>query len=245
MYKKSCILGALIFLTGLAQCVTIKKMVGKVSGTSYLNLNETIEESMERPAIFEEDIYWQGKKVGKAKFLAAAKGFASLKDAFNAEKRKLTEIYETASFKAFPQTYNSISVPACNEKEKEREEKSMFYQGIAALDLNGKEKFTIGEISRPDGVSCSDCSTEDDKKKGISKQCANVKNTQFTIFYNFENNQVYLGEADESIKSLSAGLNYEESWSEKARDWIVWNGKPAIEMLKADTSPSMQQAPKK
>lgn len=234
MIKKSWMLGLIFFLVGLGQCATIKKMVGKVTGASYLTLEETIEESMERPAIFEEDIYWQGKKVGKAKFLAAAKGFAGLKDAFDAEKRKLTEKYEVASFSAFPETYNTISVPACNQNEKAREEKSMFYRGIAAIDLAGKEKFTIGDLSRPETASCIDCSTEDDKKKGNSKLCARVKATYFTIFYNFENNQVYLSDADMSAKSLSAGMNYEETWAEITRDWKIWNGKPAIEMLNPD-----------
>jgi hypothetical protein len=233
---------SLLVIGFLTHCTTMKKMAGKIVGTSFLSLEETIEESMIRPAIYENDIYWEGKKVGTAQFLAAAKGFASLKDAFDEDKRKLTQIYEVVTFKTFPQTLNVVSVPSCNKLEKPHEDRSRFFQGIAASDLAGIQKFTIGEISKPISASCKDCTTDADRKRGETKECARVEKEYFTIFFNFEKNNVILQERETNIGSISKGMNYEERWAEVARDWKTWDGKPAIEMLKSNIKAASKPA---
>jgi hypothetical protein len=238
MNRKKILMVGLILALSIG-CATLKKVAGKIVGTSFLSLEETIEESMVRPAIYEEDIYWQGTKVGKAKFLGAAKGLASVSSIGDEESNNLRKVIEEVSFKTFPETYNVIGVPSCG-KTKEREEKSSFYQGILSKDLNGKSKFTIGSIARPESATCEDCTTEEARKKGITNMCTKVNKTYFNIIYNYDKNQVILqekvkGDISKSLDSLSKGLNYEEKWAELARDWKAWDNKPAIEMLSADS----------
>ena len=61
MNRKKILMVGLILALSIG-CATLKKVAGKIVGTSFLSLEETIEESMVRPAIYEEDIYWQAKE---------------------------------------------------------------------------------------------------------------------------------------------------------------------------------------
>lgn len=227
MNKKKLILIGLL-ISGLSiGCATLKKVAGKIVGKSFLSLEETIEESMVRPAIYEEDIYWQGTKVGKAKFLGFAKGLAAISDQGDVEAKTIAKKVEDSVFSTFPKTYKEVSVPACGGSPA-RLQKSGFYQGILSSNLNKKEKFTIGEVMRPNFAVCKPCG---------NSSCPEVDATFFKVVFNYDKGQVLLKEEDPNLSDdLSSGMNYELKWADMARDWKAWDDKALITMLNESTS---------